>query len=101
MTKSEKNTDTVWLHEMTWEEIGAKLDDGLDTIILPCGSTEQHGPHQPLGTDTLVAKTLAEDGNGPTPCASAWGASLPGGGWTRGLGFCLDCWPLPVPNDLL
>ena len=62
MTESEKNPDTVWLQEMTWEEIGAKLDDGLDTIILPCGSTEQHGPHLPLGTDTLVSKTLAEDG---------------------------------------
>jgi creatinine amidohydrolase len=28
---------------------------------MPFGSTEQHGPHLPVGTDTLVAVTLAED----------------------------------------
>lgn len=59
---AEEETSTVWLQEMTWEEIKDRLDGGLDTIILPCGSTEQHGPHLPLGTDTMVAKTLAEDG---------------------------------------
>jgi creatinine amidohydrolase len=31
------------------------------TILLPFGSTEQHGPHLPVGTDTMVAMTLAED----------------------------------------
>jgi creatinine amidohydrolase len=28
-------------------------------LVLPVGSTEQHGPHLPLGTDTLVAVELA------------------------------------------
>ena len=28
-------------------------------IVLPLGSTEQHGPHLPLGTDTIVAERLA------------------------------------------
>ena len=30
-------------------------------ILLPVGSTEQHGPHAPLGTDTMIATCLAED----------------------------------------
>ena len=30
-------------------------------IIIPVGSTEQHGAHLPLGTDTMVAMMLAED----------------------------------------
>ncbi|MBT5973710.1 MAG: creatininase family protein, partial [Desulfobacula sp.] len=46
---------------MTWEEIKIKKDESFKTIILPFGSTEQHGPHLPLGTDTMVAMTLAED----------------------------------------
>jgi creatinine amidohydrolase len=54
-------TDSVWLQDMTWEEVQEKIDQGSKTIILPFGSTEQHGPHMPVGTDTLVAITLAED----------------------------------------
>ncbi len=30
------------------------------TLVLPVGSTEQHGPHLPTGTDTLVAARVAE-----------------------------------------
>ena len=26
-----------------------------ETVILPIGSTEQHGPHLPVATDTLIA----------------------------------------------
>lgn len=28
-------------------------------LLVPVGSTEQHGPHLPLGTDTLVAEAVA------------------------------------------
>lgn len=31
-----------------------------DVLLLPLGSTEQHGPHLPLGTDTLLAEQVAE-----------------------------------------
>jgi creatinine amidohydrolase len=50
----------VWLQNLTWEEIQHKLDSDLKTIILPVGSTEQHGYHLPVGTDTMVAMALAE-----------------------------------------
>lgn len=30
-------------------------------LILPAGTTEQHGPHLPLGADTLVVERLADD----------------------------------------
>ena len=53
-------TDSVWLQELTWPDIKACLEQGKTTILLPVGSTEQHGPHLPVGTDTMVATALAE-----------------------------------------
>ena len=38
---------------MTWPEVGAPL------VVVPVGSCEQHGPHLPLDTDTLIALALA------------------------------------------
>jgi mycofactocin system creatininase family protein len=34
--------------------------DGSCVLAVPLGSTEQHGPHLPLATDTLVATALVE-----------------------------------------
>lgn len=42
---------TDQLAEQTWPQAG----DGPSTLLVPLGSTEQHGPHLPLGTDTLIA----------------------------------------------
>jgi len=52
--------DQVWLHRLTWEEVEQKTRESRNTIILPIGSTEQHGAHLPVGTDTMVATALAE-----------------------------------------
>ncbi len=51
---------SVWLQELTWEEVGRYLEQD-DIIIWPIGATEQHGPAGPLGVDTYVAIALAED----------------------------------------
>ncbi len=50
----------VWLQNMTWEDVKQKTAESKGTIILPIGSTEQHGPHLPVGTDTMVANSVAE-----------------------------------------
>jgi mycofactocin system creatininase family protein len=34
--------------------------DIAETVLLPLGATEQHGPHLPLATDTLIAGAVAE-----------------------------------------
>ncbi|HEX5268543.1 MAG TPA: mycofactocin biosynthesis peptidyl-dipeptidase MftE [Acidimicrobiales bacterium] len=43
------------LDEMTWT---AAAGAGGSILAVPLGATEQHGPHLPLGTDTLVAGAL-------------------------------------------
>jgi creatinine amidohydrolase len=49
---------TVFLGEMTSPEVEAFIRDH-DTVIVPTGSTEQHGPHGPLLTDVLVPNEVA------------------------------------------
>ena len=46
------------LAEMGWPDVAAYLESD-DRIILPIGSTEQHGRHLPLSTDILVPTELA------------------------------------------
>ncbi|WP_343601342.1 mycofactocin biosynthesis peptidyl-dipeptidase MftE [Mycobacterium sp.] len=36
-----------------------QLDDTSPALIIPVGSTEQHGPHLPLDTDTRIATAVA------------------------------------------
>lgn len=47
------------LQTETWTDMA---DAETDLAVLPVGSTEQHGPHAPLGTDTLDAEAVAEGG---------------------------------------
>jgi creatinine amidohydrolase len=46
------------LERMTWPQAQAAFKR-TSFVVVPIGSTEQHGPHLPLGTDFLVAKELA------------------------------------------
>lgn len=46
------------LEDMTWEELSEVLKE-TDTVLLPVGSTEQHGPHLPLATDTIQIVEIA------------------------------------------
>lgn len=49
----------VRLDHMTWPEVEEHLADG-GGIILPIGSTEQHGPMGLIGTDAQCATVIAE-----------------------------------------
>lgn len=42
---------TVLMEEMTWYEYAERVKE--EVVLLPIGSTEQHGPHLPLGTDAM------------------------------------------------
>ncbi len=47
------------LSDVSWTDADAA---GTDLAVLPVGSTEQHGPHAPLGTDAMAAEAVAEHG---------------------------------------
>jgi creatinine amidohydrolase len=46
---------------MTWEEV-RELDPGRTVAVLPLGAVEAHGPHLPIGTDTIIACGMAQRG---------------------------------------
>jgi creatinine amidohydrolase len=50
----------VLLYEMSWTEAKEYFMKN-DIAIVPVGSNEQHGPQNPLGTDHLIARALAEE----------------------------------------
>lgn len=49
----------IKLSDLTWPEI-AEIQKKSNLIILPIGSTEQHGPHLPVNVDSCLATFLAE-----------------------------------------
>jgi mycofactocin system creatininase family protein len=46
------------LDQLTWTEVAGRASSSL--LAVPVGSTEQHGPHLPLSTDTDVAVALCD-----------------------------------------
>lgn len=56
------------LHELSWSDINT-LDPRNTVFILPTGSTEQHGPQNPLGTDFLIAEYIARNAAEQSPVA--------------------------------
>ncbi|MBW2148815.1 MAG: creatininase family protein [Deltaproteobacteria bacterium] len=50
----------MMLERQTWKRAREKFKR-TKVALIPVGSTEQHGPHLPLGTDFITAKALAEE----------------------------------------
>ena len=46
------------LHHATWPEVEAYLKNSTG-VVIPTGSTEQHGPTGLIGTDSITAETVA------------------------------------------
>ncbi|MGE5631915.1 MAG: creatininase family protein [Caulobacteraceae bacterium] len=50
-----------WLQTKSWKEADQLIKNSKGVAIVPIGSVEQHGYHLPVGTDSFVAITLAEE----------------------------------------
>jgi creatinine amidohydrolase/Fe(II)-dependent formamide hydrolase-like protein len=69
----------IYLQTMTGKEVEKRLEKN-DVIILPIGSTENHGPHAPSGEDTFLVTRMAEQIAQKTGCTVAepmWYGSHP------------------------
>jgi len=49
----------VRISEMTRVDVQKALDKGFSTVVFAVGSNEQHGPHLPTCTDSLIGDALA------------------------------------------
>jgi creatinine amidohydrolase len=53
------NSKAARFGEQTWPQIGEHIDRG-SVLILPIGTTEEHGPHLPVDTDARIAQAYGE-----------------------------------------
>ena len=59
----------IYLQTMTGKDAQERLKKN-DLIILPIGSTENHGPHACSGEDTFLVSRMAEQIAQKTGCSS-------------------------------
>lgn len=53
--------ETADLSQLGPAEVRARIDAGLDTVLVPLGSVERHGnPHTPLGLDGIIVSGVVE-----------------------------------------
>lgn len=50
---------SVYIEELTTQEVSGALKAGKTTVIIPIGGTEQNGPHMAIGKHNVRAKALA------------------------------------------
>lgn len=48
------------MEDMNWPDIKKAMEEGYTTVTVGIGSTEQHGPHLPTKTDTLIGDLIAQ-----------------------------------------
>jgi len=58
-TSADEPPETNRVAEMTWREIESALER-TRTLLVPVGSTEQHGHHMPLGVDVFMPEAIGE-----------------------------------------
>ncbi len=59
LTLAQEEGKPLVLQEMTWTDVRDYLEK-CDMVIIPIASTEQHGPHLPLGTDYYEALGMSK-----------------------------------------
>jgi creatinine amidohydrolase len=94
---------TVFLDEMTEPQVAGYLGAN-DLVLIPTGSTEQHGPHAPLGTDVIipreVCRRVAEVKNGLVAAPVTYGLAAGHKGF-RGLAYLRPPTYLALIEDLV
>ena len=80
------------LAESAWTDADGA---GTDLALVPVGSTEQHGPHAPLATDTLTAEAVANAAAAAYPAEVVVAPAIPYGVSEEHRRFAGTCWLRP------
>jgi creatinine amidohydrolase len=77
--------------DLAWPDLAEvvdRTDGGAEVGLVPVGATEQHGPHLPAGTDTIIAEAVCDEVSAacgapvlpaiPLACSYGHGTVLPG-----------------------
>ncbi len=51
---------SVWLENLTVDEVRERLAGGVDTVLIPTGGTEPNGAHLTLGKHNMIVEKTAE-----------------------------------------
>ncbi len=54
----ERAVTEVYMERMTWPQVEAAVSNGKRTAVVVVAASEQHGPHLPEGTDTIIGEEL-------------------------------------------
>ncbi len=65
------------MEKLTWAEVEERMQAGIDAVLLPIGTTEQHGRHMPLDTDCVIARGLCDRAGRPPPPTASKSSSRP------------------------
>lgn len=49
----------LYMEYMSWTDIRDLIQEGYRTVVFSVGATEQHGPHMPIATDSLLGTATA------------------------------------------
>jgi creatinine amidohydrolase/Fe(II)-dependent formamide hydrolase-like protein len=96
-----KPPDTVFLEELTWDELALLIKSGKTTAIVGTAGTEQKGPHMAIGEHKYATEYCAEQ------IARALGNAIvapvvtyvPEGSWERPTGHMSKAGSITLPED--
>src|SRR5690242_10520326 len=60
MPESASRPREVRMAHMSWTDYRGQLEANDAVVLTPVGAIEQHGPHLPLATDTLIPQRICE-----------------------------------------
>ncbi|MGH7468679.1 MAG: creatininase family protein [Longimicrobiales bacterium] len=98
---AQKLPDTVFLEELTWDEVRDLIGQGKTSVIIATAGTEQKGPHMAIGEHKFVLEYTANR------IARALGNVLvapiityvPEGSWENPQGHMTKAGTITLPND--
>lgn len=80
MSNKNNSGRPVLVEQLSWKALAELQGSGVDLLVLPTGATEQHGPHLPVNTDSVIATAVCHHASvltgTPTLSTLSYGVSV-------------------------